>query len=137
MRRWRLDGLESHHPYELSSRPENGGLALATLTALPAAGRSLVLDEPTAGLDAVGAAAVETQIANLTEIGTRHRGHHPSDGSCAGGLPPGRGGWGEGQVLGEGRPIDMMRDRDLMARAGLEPPALLPLIDWLERAPAC
>lgn len=134
VRRWRLEGLEAHHPYELS-QGQKRRLALATLTA---SGRwpFLVLDEPTAGLDAAGAEAVAAQIANLADTG-----HaiavitHDMDFALA--VCHRVVVLGEGQVLAEGRPIDMMRDRDLMARAGLEPPALLPLIDWLERVPAC
>jgi len=133
-RRWRLEGLEAHHPYELS-QGQKRRLALATLTA---SGRwpFLVLDEPTAGLDAAGAEAVAAQIANLADIG-----HgiavitHDMDFAlsvCHRVVV-----LGEGRVLGDGRPVDLMRDGDLMARAGLEPPAILPLIDWLERMPAC
>ena len=134
VRRWRLEELETHHPYELS-QGQKRRLALATLTA---SGRwpFLVLDEPTAGLDAAGAAAVATQIANLTDIGPGIAViTHDMDFAlsvCHRVVVV-----GEGQILGEGRPVDIMRDGDLMARAGLEPPAILPLIDWLERAPAC
>ena len=93
-----------------------------------------LLDEPTAGLGRrSGAAAVETQIANLTEIGHGIR-SSPIQMIC-GGLPPVcrlRSGPGSG----EGRPIDNdAQNRYFIgSRAGLEPPGLLPLDRLLERA---
>lgn len=134
LRRWRLEGLESHHPYELS-QGQKRRLALATLTA---SNRwpFLVLDEPTAGLDAAGAEAVAAQIANLADVG---QGlaiiTHDMDFAlsvCHRVVVV-----GEGGLIGEGRPDDVMRDGALMARAGLAPPALLPVLEWLERVPAC
>ncbi|MGY6707378.1 MAG: ABC transporter ATP-binding protein [Rhizobiaceae bacterium] len=134
LRRWRLEGLESHHPFELS-QGQKRRLALATLTASER-WPFLVLDEPTAGLDAAGAQAVAAQVANVADIG-----HgvaiitHDMDFAlsvCHRVVV-----MGEGRVLDEGRPADLMRDRDLMARAGLEPPTLLPVLEWLERIPAC
>jgi energy-coupling factor transport system ATP-binding protein len=95
-----------------------------------------VLDEPTAGLDAAGAEAVASRIAKLADFG-----HgvavitHDMDFALA--VCHRVVLVGEGGLIAEGRPIEMMRDRALMARAGLEPPALLPMLEWLERMPAC
>lgn len=134
LRRWRLEGLENHHPFELS-QGQKRRLALATLTASDR-WPFLVLDEPTAGLDAAGAEAVAKQIANLVDIG-----HgvaiitHDMDFAlsvCHRVVVV-----GEGGVLAEGRPAELMRDREVLSRAGLEPPALLPALEWLERMPAC
>ncbi|NMG41575.1 ATP-binding cassette domain-containing protein [Chelativorans sp. ZYF759] len=134
LRRWRLEGLENSHPYELS-QGQKRRLALATLTA---SGRwpFLVLDEPTAGLDAAGAAAVAAQVANLADIG-----HgvavitHDMDFALA--VCHRVVLVGEGGLIGEGRPGELMRDHALMARAGLEPPTILPALEWLERVPTC
>ena len=134
LRRWRLEGLAARHPYELS-QGQKRRLALATLTASDR-WPFLVLDEPTAGLDAAGAAAVASQIVDLAGVG-----HgvavitHDMDFAlsvCHRVVVV-----GEGGLVAEGGPAELMRDREILSRAGLEPPALLPVLEWLERMPAC
>ena len=130
MRRWRLQGLERHHPYELS-QGQKRRLALATLTATER-WPFLVLDEPTAGLDAAGAQAVVAQIESLTESG-----HgivvitHDMDFALA--VCDQVAIVGEGGIMAQGPVRQLLGDRPLLSRAGLEPPALMPVIEWRAR----
>ena len=130
IRRWRLQGLEQHHPYELS-QGQKRRLALATLTATER-WPFLVLDEPTAGLDAAGAQAVVAQIESLTETG-----HgivvitHDMDFALA--VCDQVVIVGEGGIMAQGPVRQLLGDRPLMSRAGLEPPALMPVIEWRAR----
>jgi energy-coupling factor transport system ATP-binding protein len=41
---------------------------------------------------------------------------------------------GEGGILADGPTPHLLRDAALLARSGLRPPAILPLLRWLERA---
>lgn len=130
IRRWRLQGLEQHHPYELS-QGQKRRLALATLTATER-WPFLVLDEPTAGLDAAGAQAVVAQIDSLTETG-----HgivvitHDMDFALA--VCDQVAIVGEGGIMAQGPVRQLLGDRPLLSRAGLEPPALMPVIEWRAR----
>ncbi|MFN4273299.1 MAG: ABC transporter ATP-binding protein [Aliihoeflea sp.] len=128
--RWRLQGLEQHHPYELS-QGQKRRLALATLTATER-WPFLVLDEPTAGLDAAGARAVVAQIESLTETG-----HgivvitHDMDFALA--VCDQVAIVGEGGIMAQGPVRQLLGGRPLLSRAGLEPPALMPVIEWRAR----
>src|SRR5690606_8395654 len=64
---WRLSELAAAHPFELS-QGQKRRLSLAIITA---GGRwpLLVLDEPTAGLDGAGRAALEAEIRSLAKAG--------------------------------------------------------------------
>ena len=41
----------------------------------------------------------------------------------------------DGGLLAEGAPAEILRDAGLLARADLALPAVLPVLDWLERVP--
>lgn len=127
---WNLAGLECRHPFELS-QGQKRRLALAALTSTES-WRLLVLDEPTAGLDAKDAAMMAAHIESL-----RHYGRaiaiitHDMDFAlrlCQRAIV-----LGEGGLLAEGRTADLMRNRDVLARAGLAEPAIAPALRWLER----
>ena len=90
----------------------------------------------TAGLDAAGATEAARQVAQLRADG---RGvaiiTHDMDfalSTCTRCVI-----LGDGGILADGPTRELMRDGALLARAGLEPPALLPAIEWLERQAAC
>lgn len=134
LRTWRLEGLEAHHPFELS-QGQKRRLALACLTA-GAPFPLLVLDEPTAGLDAAATDALARTVDAL-----RRSGHalaivtHDVDfalRTCPRAMVV-----AEGGVLADGGTLDLLRDAGLLRRAQLEPPALLPLLEWLECAASC
>jgi len=132
--RWGLSDRSHAHPYQLS-QGQKRRLALATLTAgdrWP----FLVLDEPLAGLDARGTAEVERDIERL-----RRGGRavvlitHDMDFAlkvCSRAVVV-----GEGGILADGPTPRLLRDKALLARAGLKAPTLLPALEWLERVPAC
>lgn len=132
---WNLADLASRHPYELS-QGQKRRLALATLT-VSDRWPLLVLDEPTAGLDAAGVAMLANRIDAL-----RSTGHalaiitHDMDFAlrcCSRAVIV-----GEGGILADARAVDVMSDKALLSRAGLEPPLLLPLMQWLGGgAPSC
>ena len=93
-----------------------------------------MLDEPTVGLDAAATDALARTIDAL-----RRRGHalaivtHDSDfalRTCPRTLVV-----AEGGIIADGATPSLLRDSGLLRRAQLEPPALLPLVEWLERAP--
>lgn len=126
---WGLTAVAGQHPFTLSEG-EKRRLALATLTSTER-WPLLVLDEPTAGLDARGAAFIAERIRQLGETGRAivlmthdidlvlrlcHRVVVLADGGIA----------------AEGPPCALLRDESLLERAGLGRPELMPLIDWLE-----
>jgi len=126
---WRLSELAAAHPFELS-QGQKRRLSLAIITA---GGRwpLLVLDEPTAGLDGAGRAALEAEIRSLAAAG-----HavalvtHDLDfalASCARTVVVDGGG-----IAADGPSGAILRDRALLERSGLAAPALLPLLDFLE-----
>ena len=131
---WGLSGLENRHPLELS-QGQKRRLALASLTAC-GRWRLLVLDEPTAGLDAQGVSALRAQILTL-----RERGHaiavitHDMDLALR--LCPRSIVVGESRILADGPTDAVMRDTELLSRAGLTEPACAKAMRWLERIPAC
>jgi energy-coupling factor transport system ATP-binding protein len=131
---WNLAGLGARHPFEMS-QGQKRRLALATLMAndrWPV----LVLDEPTAGLDAAGVAMI---ARHLEAIGQSGRAvaiiTHDMDFAlrlCARSVIV-----GEGTILADGATATLMRDRALLSQAGLEEPGIAPAIEWLERHAAC
>jgi energy-coupling factor transport system ATP-binding protein len=64
---WGLTGLERRHPLDLSEGQKRR-LALAVIAVAPR-WPLLVLDEPTAGLDAAGAAFLERRLRQLADEG--------------------------------------------------------------------
>jgi energy-coupling factor transport system ATP-binding protein len=131
---WGLSGLENHHPFELS-QGQKRRLALAALTASDR-WPLLVLDEPTAGLDAHGVAMLIGKILALHE-----RGHavavitHDMDFAMR--LCPRSIIVGEGGILADGPTQELMRDTILLRRAGLAEPSCARALQWLQRAVSC
>jgi len=126
---WGLSELAAAHPFELS-QGQKRRLSLAIITA---GGRwpLLVLDEPTAGLDGAGRAALEAEIRSLAGAG-----HavalvtHDLDfalASCARSVVVDDGG-----IAADGPSRTVLRDTALLERSGLAAPALLPLLHFLE-----
>lgn len=130
--RWRLEGVSRQHPYELS-QGQKRRLALACLTATDR-WPLLVLDEPTCGLDASGVRTVTDTICELAGDGRAIAViTHDMDFALA--VCDRLVVLADGGLLAEGAPADILRDADLLARADLAPPAMLPVLDWLERVP--
>lgn len=130
--RWGLAELPRHHPYQLS-QGQKRRLALATLTATDR-WPFLILDEPMAGLDARGAMQVEADIKRLRESG-RAVAIVTHDMDFALRLCPRLVIVGEGGIMANGATRELLRDDDLLARAGLQPPSIMPALRWLERLP--
>lgn len=131
---WGLSGLENRHPFELS-QGQKRRLALATLTASDR-WPLLVLDEPTAGLDAQGVSML------INEILTLHgRGHtvvvitHDMDLALR--LCPRSIVVGEGRILADGPTQELMTNTALVQRAGLAEPACAMALQWLQRVASC
>jgi energy-coupling factor transport system ATP-binding protein len=126
---WGLAGLDERHPFELS-QGQKRRLALAMMTA----GRNpplLVLDEPTAGLDAAGKSLLRQRIDSLAGQGSAIALiTHDLDFAlavCRRAVIV-----GEGSVLADGPVATLMRDHALLARADLEEPPVMALLHWLE-----
>ncbi|MGI6852867.1 ABC transporter ATP-binding protein [Mesorhizobium sp. 1B3] len=130
---WNLAGLECLHPFELS-QGQKRRLALATLTATDR-WRLLVLDEPTAGLDAHGASMVSAQVEKILDDG-RAVAVITHDMDLALRLCHRSIIVGEGRILAEGRTAELLQDRDLLARAGLAEPTIAPALRWLDHVGA-
>lgn len=131
---WDLAELAHRHPFELS-QGQKRRLALAALTA---SGRwpLIILDEPLAGLDAKGAAQVEAHVERLRATGrTLAIVTHDMDFALK--LCPRSVVVGDGGMLADGDTPTLLRDEVLLARAGLQPPSLMPAFAWLERVPPC
>jgi energy-coupling factor transport system ATP-binding protein len=127
---WGLAGLGDRHPFELS-QGQKRRLALATVIA--GGDRPLlVLDEPTAGLDAAGKSLLRRQIDRLAGQGSAIAViTHDLDfalGVCRRAVI-----LGEGRVLADGPIATLMRDHALLARADLEEPQVVSLLRWLEQ----
>lgn len=131
---WGLTELSERHPFELS-QGQKRSLALATLAE---SGRwpLLVLDEPTAGLDAAGKSVLEDQIERLAR-----RGHaiaiitHDLDfalKTCMRAIIVDQGG-----IVADAPAARLLRDRALLKRSDLDEPALIALLRWLEREHPC
>lgn len=125
---WNLAGLEHHHPFELS-QGQKRRLALATLTASDR-WRLLVLDEPTAGLDAHGAATVAARVEAVRASGRAIALiTHDMDLAlqlCSRSIVV-----GEGSIIAEGPTAKLLQDGHLLHRAGLAQPAIAPALAWL------
>jgi energy-coupling factor transporter ATP-binding protein EcfA2 len=132
--RWGLSHVSRTHPYQLS-QGQKRRLALAVLTAT-GHWPLLVLDEPLAGLDANGAAAVERDIERLCRDG-RAVALITHDMDFALKVCPRAIVVGDGGILADGPTPLLLRDEALLARAGLRPPAIAPAMHWLERVTAC
>lgn len=131
---WGLAGLERRHPFELSQ----GQKRRLALLALVAADRwpLLVLDEPTAGLDAAGVEALSLRLHSLAQGGrTLAVVTHDMDfalKTCSRAVVVGGGG-----ILADRPMIELARDAALLRQAGLEEPAAMPALRWLERHAPC
>jgi len=131
---WGLSGLEHRHPFELS-QGQKRRLALATLTTSDR-WPLLVLDEPTAGLDAHGVSMLMSAILAL-----HGRGYavavitHDMDFALR--LCPRSIIVGEGGILADGPTQDLMRNTALLQRAGLAEPSCVKALQWLQRAASC
>ena len=111
------------------------GEALASLTASDR-WPLLVLDEPTAGLDAQGVSGLVEAIAALSRKG-RAIAVITHDMDLALRLCPRSVIVGEGAILAEAPTGELMSDTALLARAGLAEPSCAPAMRWLRRAAAC
>lgn len=131
---WGLAGLERHHPFELSQ----GQTRRLALLALVAADRwpLLMLDEPTAGLDAAGVEALSRRLQSLTQGGRALAiVTHDMDfalKTCTRAVVV-----GDGSILADRPMIELARDAALLRQAGLEEPAAMPALRWLERHALC
>jgi energy-coupling factor transport system ATP-binding protein len=134
LQRWHLTALARQHPFELS-QGQKRRLALATLT-MTDRWPLLVLDEPMAGLDAAGAAALATLIAGLRQRG-RAVAVITHDMDMALRLCPRSIIVGEGRVLADGPTPDLLADAELLARADLAEPSSAAAARWLARVAAC
>jgi energy-coupling factor transport system ATP-binding protein len=131
---WGLCGLENRHPFELS-QGQKRRLALATL-ATSDRWPLLVLDEPTAGLDAHGVSMLIGEILALHE-----RGHavalitHDMDFALR--LCPRSIIVGEGGILADGSTQELMRDTSLLRAAELAEASCARALQWLQKAASC
>ena len=129
-----LAELRHQHPFELSQ----GQKRRLSLASLVAAGRwpLLVLDEPTAGLDAKGAIMVARLIERLAQ-----EGHgialitHDMDLALK--LCPRSVIVAQGGIIADGATADHLKDTELLAQAGLAEPAIAPALRWLTRHAPC
>lgn len=121
---WGLAGLGDRHPLELS-QGQKRRLALASVIAGEAP-PLLVLDEPTAGLDAAGRSLLRRRVDVLAEQGSAIAlVTHDLDfalATCHRAIIV-----GEGRVLADGPITELMRDHVQLARAGLEEPPVITL----------
>lgn len=131
---WGLAGFENRHPFELS-QGQKRRLALASLTASDR-WPLLVLDEPTAGLDARGVSGLVEAIAALSRKG-RAIAVITHDMDLALRLCPRSIIVGEGAILADGPTVTLMSDAALLARAGLAEPSCAPAMRWLRWAATC
>ncbi|RDI61945.1 ABC transporter ATP-binding protein [Microvirga subterranea] len=131
---WDLAGFENRHPFELS-QGQKRRLALASLTASDR-WPLLVLDEPTAGLDARSASDLVERVGALSRKG-RAIAVITHDMDLALRLCPRAIVVGEGAILADAPTGELMSDAPLLARAGLAEPSCAPAMRWLRRAAAC
>lgn len=127
---WDLGGLEHRHPFELS-QGQKRRLALAALTATDR-WPLLVLDEPTAGLDAHGAAMVAHRVEAIRRGGKAIAlVTHDMDLAlqlCSRSIVV-----GEGGIIAEGQTAALLQDEVLLERAGLAEPGIAPALHWMRR----
>ncbi|MGE0238440.1 MAG: ABC transporter ATP-binding protein [Parvibaculaceae bacterium] len=126
--------LRDRHPFELS----HGQKRRLSLAALTASGQwpLLVLDEPTAGLDARGVALVVRLIERLAQTG-RAIAVITHDMDLALRLCPRSIIVADGRIIADGATADHLNDPALVARAGLAQPAIAPALDWLRQHAPC
>lgn len=129
---WRLGGLEDLHPLSLSAGQKRR-LACAALTI----GRRwplIVLDEPTAGLDAAGAKDVHRWVTDLAAEATAILLiTHDLDFAatiCQRLLV-----LADGRIAADGNAADLFTDRTIMDAAGLTEPAFVLAQRWLAERP--
>ena len=129
---WDLSELARAHPFELS-QGQKRRLALLTLT-VGSRWPLLVLDEPTAGLDAAGSDMVAALIERIRKAGIAvvlitHEMDFALK-TCPRAIV-----LGEGGILVDGHTRNLLATPALLDRAGLSEPAVMPAIRWLERNP--
>ncbi|WP_210497289.1 ABC transporter ATP-binding protein [Microvirga antarctica] len=126
---WGLAGLALRHPFELS-QGQKRRLALAMLT-ITDRWPLLVLDEPMAGLDAAGAAALSARIDDLRSDG-RAVAVVTHDMDFALRVCPRSVVVAEGRIIADGPTPDLLADADLCARANLSEPSSAAARRWLQ-----
>jgi energy-coupling factor transport system ATP-binding protein len=131
---WGLADLHNRHPFELS-QGQKRRLAIAALTASDR-WPLLVLDEPTAGLDAWGVSRLVGSLEALQGAG-RAIALITHDLDLASRLCPRSIVVGEGGILADGPTQDLMDDAALLRRAGLSEPAHRAAARWLQRSAPC
>ena len=129
-----LAHLREQHPFELS-QGQKRRLSLASLTA-NGQWPLFVLDEPTAGLDAKGARMVVKLIERLAREG-RAVAIITHDMDLALRLCPRSIVLAQGRIIADGATADHLSDPDLLAEAGLAPPAIAPALAWLRQHAPC
>lgn len=129
---WRLESVASQHPFELS-QGQKRRLALATLTA-DTRWPFLILDEPTAGLDAAACDEIASRIAKIAAEGRAVVViTHDMDfalKTCSRGIV-----LEGGSIAADALLLDILRDTQLLAHTGLVAPEILKLAEWMEAAP--
>lgn len=130
---WGLEELARHHPFELS-HGQKRRLALATLAC--GVWPCLVLDEPTAGLDAAGAEVVAGDVRDLARAGRAivivTHDMEFAERLCHRAVVV-----GDGSILFDGAFAALASDAALLDRAGLREPVSGPARCWLERNGQC
>jgi energy-coupling factor transport system ATP-binding protein len=133
--RWDLCGFEDRHPYELS-QGQKRRLALASLT-VSDRWPLIVLDEPTAGLDAAGAASLAGYIVAM-RAGGKAILLITQDIDFAATVADRLIILAAGRIAADGDPASILADTGRLRRAGLSAPAYLPAARWLaERSRPC
>lgn len=129
---WRLESVATQHPFELS-QGQKRRLALATLTA-DTRWPFLILDEPTAGLDAAACDEIASRIAKIAAEGRAVVViTHDMDfalKTCSRGIV-----LDGGSVVADAQLLDILRDTQLLAHTGLVAPEILRLAAWMVAAP--
>ncbi|MCB8819850.1 ABC transporter ATP-binding protein [Microvirga rosea] len=131
---WKLTGLAHRHPFTLS-QGQKRRLALATLT-VSERWPLLVLDEPTAGLDAHGVSVLADEIRGLRRA-NRALAIITHDMDFALRICTRCVIVGEGRILADGSPDELLFDQVLLKRARLAEPSCGPARRWLERVSSC
>ncbi|MFN4155313.1 MAG: ABC transporter ATP-binding protein [Paracoccaceae bacterium] len=126
---WGLTPLATQHPFALSMGQKRR-LALALLTATDR-WPVLVLDEPTAGLDRAGTAAIAGHIRRLAAAG-RALAVVTHDADFALSVCDRIAVLADGAIRAEGPAVSLLRDTAQLQRAGLTPPEAAPLLDWMD-----
>ena len=131
---WGLSTLSAAHPYELS-QGQKRRLALVSLTATDR-WPLLVLDEPTAGLDAAGARMVAEAVDGF-RAARRAVAVVTHDLDFALMTCPRAVIVADGGIIADGPTAELLADAALLARAGLAAPPVMQALSWLERHTQC